>query len=51
MCSFIIITVSATSVRLELHDESVTLLSTTMKPRDSAASSAQFCEVRNCSRG
>ena len=51
MCSFIIITVSALSTRFELNSESVRLLSTTMKPRESAASSAQFCSVRNCSRG
>ena len=51
MCSFIIIRVSATSTRFELYRESVRLLSTTMKPRDKAASSAQFCSLRNCSRG
>ena len=51
MCSFIIISVSATRTRFELYSESVRLLSTTMKPRDSAASSAQFCSLRNCRRG
>ena len=51
MCSFIIISVSAFRTRFELKAESVRLLSTTMKPRDSAALSAQFCDERNCSRG
>ena len=51
MCSFIIIVVSLTRIRFELFAESVTLLATTMKPRESALSSAQFCEERNCSRG
>ena len=51
MCSFIISTVSETSIRFELRAESVRLLATTMKPRDSAASSAQFWLERNCWRG
>src|SRR2546429_9046908 len=51
MCSFIIISVSLTRTRFELKSESVRLLSTTMKPRDRAESSAQFCSVRNCRRG
>ncbi len=51
MCSFIIINVSVISTRFESYNESVMLLSTTMKPRDSAESSVQLCSLRYWRRG
>ena len=51
MCSFIIMTVSVIITRLEFCSESVRLLATTMKPRDSDLSSVHAVAGRNCRRG
>jgi hypothetical protein len=53
MCSFIIMTVSLMSTRLELRPESVMLLDTTIQPRLSCSSSELQADekVRDCRRG